>query len=291
MRSASPELIEHLNTSRSFLMADLYTITLEDGTTLRWTSCDRDIATDGGLFKCSSNADVPIVTRGKTRIVAGLEVDQLDVILGTAKSCTLGGIPMVLAALHGAFDAARLRLERAWLVSPEDPTVIGSLVMFEGAVAGVDPASMQMKLVVKSELERLNVQLPMYLYGPACSHAVFDPGCGLARASFEQTGTVQAGSTVLVVKTDRTDADGWYDLGVIAFSDGPAAGSRRAVKGYLHSDGAFTMAFPLPAAPAAGNTFVASPGCKRDAATCAAKFSNLAHFRGFPYAPPPELMR
>lgn len=47
MKSASPELIAYLNSSRQFLMADLYQFTLLDGTIIRATSWDRDVV-DGG---------------------------------------------------------------------------------------------------------------------------------------------------------------------------------------------------------------------------------------------------
>jgi hypothetical protein len=39
---------------------------------------------------------------------------------------------------------------------------------------------------------------------------------------------------------------------------------------------------------AIGDTFRFLPGCDHTAATCQGTFSNLAHYGGFPYIPPPE---
>jgi len=47
--------------------------------------------------------------------------------------------------------------------------------------------------------------------------------------------------------------------------------------------------YPLPAAPAAGDALTVYAGCDHTPATCAARFSNLASFRGFPYVPPPQI--
>ena len=47
--------------------------------------------------------------------------------------------------------------------------------------------------------------------------------------------------------------------------------------------------YPLPFAPAPGDTFNVAFGCDHTQATCQSKFNNLVNFRGFPYVPPPQL--
>ena len=45
-----------------------------------------------------------------------------------------------------------------------------------------------------------------------------------------------------------------------------------------------------PSGPArGGDAFTVAVGCDHTPATCAARFANLARFRGFPYVPPPQL--
>ena len=105
-------------------------------------------------------------------------------------------------------------------------------------------------------------------------------------ASFFETNTVQAGSTVNKLISLSAKADGFYDNGQIVFTSGANNGLTKAVKSY--SGQQFFFNSPLPSAPNAGDTFIAYPGCDKTQATCTAKFNNLVNFGGFPYVPAPE---
>lgn len=83
MKAASGALIALLNSGNTFLMADLYTVTLWDGTVYRWTDADTDITFGGNVFHAAADqgSSVPLIERGTTRCVVGLEVDTLDLTL------------------------------------------------------------------------------------------------------------------------------------------------------------------------------------------------------------------
>lgn len=286
MKTASAALVSLLNSQNVYLMADLVTLTLYGGQVLRLTSWDSDLVLGGATFSAAGGT-VPAFTRGKTRITRGLEVDTLDLTLLTGDSAQLLGIPLPQAAANGALDGARVKLERAFLLAPGDTTP-GSVWLFEGAVAGVEPASTRVKLTVKSELEQLNAQMPRYLYQPGCGHAFCSAGCGLSRAALQVIGTTGSGASTTSVPSNRTEADGYFTLGVLAFTSGVCAGARRAVKAY--ASGRFELALPLPADPAQGDAFTVYPGCARTLAACKA-LGNANRFRGFPFVPPPETAR
>jgi uncharacterized phage protein (TIGR02218 family) len=63
-------------------------------------------------------------------------------------------------------------------------------------------------------------------------------------------------------------------------------GTKRSLKAY--ASGALQLFSPLPVAPAVGDTFSIFPGCDKTMATCQNKYSNVVHFRGFPFIPTPE---
>jgi hypothetical protein len=105
-------------------------------------------------------------------------------------------------------------------------------------------------------------------------------------ASFFETNTTQAGSTVNKLISLSAKADGFYDNGQIVFTSGANSGLTKAVKSY--SGQQFFFNSPLPLATNVGDTFIAYPGCDKTQATCTAKFNNLANFGGFPYVPAPE---
>lgn len=79
-----------------------------------------------------------------------------------------------------------------------------------------------------------------------------------------------------------------YQQGTIAFTSGANTGVDATIK--TVSNGALILAYPLPNAPATGDTFVAAYGCDRTMSTCQSRFNNLSQFRGFPFVPPPQIM-
>lgn len=283
MKTASAPLIALLNSGVPVFMADHVTLTLVDNTVLRWTTWESDLVLNTFTFSSSG----PIIQRGNTRCAAGLEVDTLEVKLLTGDALTINGISYPLAAHNGIFDGARLMLERSFMA--EAGTIVGSLVMFEGEVAGVDPSSTEVKLTVKSELERLNIKQPHNIFSPKCQNCLYDAMCGLNRATYTVTGTATGVPTTTIIPSALAQATDYFQLGVLVFTSGPSAGARRAVKSF--SGGTIVPSIPLPVAPVAGNTFTIYPGCDHTTATCSTKFNNLGNNRSFPFVPPPETAR
>lgn len=292
MKPASSALITLLMNTSDFRMADLLTVTLFDTTVLRLTNCDIDLTLDGNLFHAGSDRSTtyPTFQRGKTRCVVGMEVDTLEVTLNCGQTVLMGGITMTRAAMNGAFDGARIKLERVFMPAWGN-TAAGSVVLFEGAVAGVDPASTGVKLTIKSELDKLNVSLPRNLFQPACGYIIYGAGCGLSQAAWTDAGTVASGSTTTSINSSLTGKDAnYYRLGMMVFTSGQNAGSRRAVRSY--ASGVFGVGVPLPYAPAAGDAFTVTAGCDHTlGSNGCAKFLNKNRFRGFPFVPRPETTR
>jgi len=288
MKYASGPLIAYLNSGSVFQMALLYTITLLGGGIYRWTSADMAIVCGGFTFTPSvDQGGQPLIYRGPVRMVRGLEVDTLDITLYTGDTAQLLGQNLTLAAHNGAFDGARVKVERLFMPTWGDSS-LGTLVEFEGAVAGVDPATQQVVLHVMSDLERLQLQMPHVLFMPSCANSFGDAACGINLATLTATGTAGAATGAGQVTNVTGHVDGYYNLGVIAMTSGAAAGSRRSVRSYLSS--VVVPAVPFPIAPASGDGFSIYPGCLRTQAACAAN-SNSNRFRGCPYVPMPETTR
>ncbi|MDP5209990.1 DUF2163 domain-containing protein [Microbulbifer sp. 2205BS26-8] len=289
MRNASAQMIALLNGNNTYLIADLYTVSLLTGETHRWNTGDTDLTLDGEVFRHTG----PIIERDRIRLKTGLEVDVLNVTLKTGDSPQAGidnhiqGHTLPAAATNGAFDGARVKVQKVYMPTWGD-TSPGALLMFEGAVAAVDPSRHQVQLTVKSELDKLNQPMPRTLLKPGCSYSVYDAGCGLSRSALTVTGTINTGSTRQVIKSGLGQASQYFDLGVLAITSGPAAGSRRAVRAYAGGD--FTLSMPLGVAPQSGDSFTVYPGCYRTRPACAAK-NNSNRFRGYPYVPVPEQAR
>ena len=282
MKTASAALVTLLGSATQFIMADLYTLTLPSGTVLRYTSADTNITSDGATYDSRG----PLVKRGATRTTIGLEVDTLSLTVSADATHLVDGTPFIAGALAGALDGASVKLQRVFMSSWTAPPV-GSVVLFSGRVSDVSGSRTEVRVTVKSDLELLNVKLPRNLYQASCLHTLYDAGCAVNKLSRTVTGSVTgANGTGQWLQSDRSDAAGWFDQGVITFQSGPNAGVQRTVKAY--AGGQFWFALPLPKPPQVGDTFAVYPGCDKTKDTCSAKYANLARFKAYPFIPIPE---
>lgn len=281
MKSASAPLIALLGSGRPFMMADCYTFTLAGGTVLRYTSFDITLSYGGTTWSAAG----PVVERGNTRTVIGLEVDTLDLKVSPRDTDFIGAQTWFQAACSGTLDGAKITLQRAFLEAP--PTVVGLVTMFVGHVGPVTIDRMTVDMTCNSPLDLLDTKLPRNLYQAGCLHTLFDTGCGLSPAAFAVTGAVGGAPTRTGFAATLGQAAGWFDLGSLQFTGGALAGTRRSIKRW--DGGTFGLLNPLPIAPAIGDAFTAWPGCDRRKATCeSAKFSNVVNFKGYPFIPVPE---
>jgi len=275
-------LFDFLLNSQTLIMADLYTLTLANNEIFRWTDYDLDLVKPVSGYIYSSSG--PILRRGKTRTVIGIEIDTLDVSICPRFTDLIDGLGILSAARAGLFDGARLVLERAFLYP--DQTMNGAVMLFSGRFADLTIGRTEIQARINSDVEALNTNLPRNLYQAGCVHALYDTGCGISRSAVVVSGTVTAGSTASQIRCNLAQAAGYFSRGYIAFVTGALAGNKYSVKAYY--PGFLSLFKPMPSIPAVSDVFGAYPGCDKSQATCSAKFSNLANFRGCPYIPVPE---
>jgi uncharacterized phage protein (TIGR02218 family) len=288
MRAASAGLIALLNSASQIFVADLLTIIQASGTITRLTNASSALTAISQVDSATHTwtAGLPF-TRGRTKLVAGLQVDTLQITLMPDPLVdVLGSLPWPAAVRTGALDEARIVLERVFMATPGD-TSAGTMIQFAGRVGAATPSRASIDLEVRSDLELLNAQFPRNVYQPGCLHTLYDSGCTLAKAAFQTAGTAQTGSTAAAIVTGLAAADGYYDLGTMTFTAGVNVGLTRTVKAFV--GGTATPVVAFPAAPAVGDAFTIAAGCDKRQTTCQTKFANLAHFRGFPFVPQPEL--
>ena len=286
MKTAAPELIAAINSGQEFLVADLYTFTLRDGTVLRYTSADIDLTVDGQVF----SAQGPLIERSRLTLKAGIEVDTLDLTIYADQSHKIGTQGYHQAVRQGAFDGAGFLLQRLYM-PVWGSTTWGAVWLFSGEVAETPRGGRTaIELTIKSPLNRLNIKMPRNVYQAGCLLVHYGPDCGLEEEDWAQSVTVLTGSARNRIVCDLTNQPaGYYDLGTVSFLTGPLAGLTRTIKSY--TPGVLEISLPLPSAPAYGVSLKVAPGCDRAAATCQGKFNNLANFRGFPFVPVPETAR
>jgi uncharacterized phage protein (TIGR02218 family) len=279
VRPASAALIALLNGSTQFAMADLYTFTLQGGGMYRYSGATTAVTDTGGnIFTLG-----PKFERSKTKLVIGVQVDELDVEIYPAPTDLLGSIPWLTAAWTGQFDGAALQVERAFM-QPYG-TVIGTVVLFAGRVSDIDASRTGIEMKCRSHLELLNIQMPRRLWQPSCTHVFGDAMCLFDRASLAVNFACAAGSTQTIILGPPTVTP--YLQGSIVGVSGSNAGQTRTITGFVPGQ-SVTVKLAFFTAPAAGDEFQLLPGCDHSLATCTNTFGNQVHFGGMPFIPAPE---
>ena len=285
MRVAPAAVITLLNSGQPFVKADLFTITLTDGTILRYTNSQRPITIipPGDVTPVTFLANQVLIDGMRMKSVLGLDVDEQDVEIFASIGMTVNGQPWMKALRIGFFDGATVRRDRAYAYDWSLPWV-GAVTLFTGFVSTCDPVGgTKAVMKVKSSLVVLDQDMPRNYFQTGCKHTLFDAGCTLDKNTFAVTDVAGGGTTNIQINWASATVN-VYDLGTITFETGPNVGISRTIR---RSTGtALILVFPFESTPAPGDQFKAYPGCDLTKATCETKFSNLVNFRGFPFVPP-----
>ena len=279
MRQASAALIALLNSSAEFTMADLYTFTLLGSGVYRYSGAQTALTDSNGNFFSLG----PKFERSKTKVVVGVQVDELDLQVYPEPTDRLGSIPWLTAAWTGQFDGALLQVERAFM-QPYG-TVVGTVVLFAGRISDIDSSRTGIDMKCRSHLELLNIQMPRRLWQSSCTHVFGDAMCKFDRSSLAVNFACAAGSTQTVVQGPPAITP--YLQGSITGLSGANAGNTRTITGFVPGQ-SVTVKLAFLYAPAAGDQFQLLPGCDHSLTTCTNAFANQAHFGGMPFIPAPE---
>lgn len=280
-----------LASARSALVFDAYTLIATTGTVARWIDADFDFIVPDTVPRAFVRG--PLFERSTAKQSVGLSVDTMAVTLypQAREAAVMFGVqPLLAAAQAGTLRGATVQLERL-VFDAQTNAYQGRWTEFAGTLAVKNTAGGIIKADVLSELNLLDTPMPRDVYQTQCKNQVFDPDCGLARAAWQVTGTVNAVTAGTTSRSGFGSAlaqpDGWFNLGTVQFTSGANAGIKRTVKNF--GGGGFYFALPWPAAIALTDAFVALPGCNRslDGNGCA-KFSNRGRYRGEPFIPQPE---
>lgn len=292
MKTATPGMLALLQKDNNVIV-DFFTFTLNGGEPfvggasgglgpiLYLCSGDVSISYGGNLYLATG----PITKRTKFSQKIGMDVGSMDIEVYAKATDLVGATPWLQALLTGMFDGAEVNVDRVPMPTYGD-TSNGVINLFQGRVAQVIFGRSLITITCNDHRELLNIDDPYRLFQPACVHTLYDNGCGLNKATFSDTATVQPNATASSVPFASSRPVGWYDVGVLNFVTGQNIGVARTIKSW---DGVTAkLGTPLPYVPAAGDTISVAAGCLKDQTTCLNKFNNLPQFAGTPFVPQAE---
>lgn len=283
MKTTNATLNNYLLNNAVYTMCDLVTITPVSGSVIRLTDADVDITLSSNTYYHNTYQ----FKRSNTKIHIGLQVDEMDFTIFDIGSNLINTHTLYQSCVNGYFDNAQIKVQR--LMNCYGTYTTDYLIwMFEGNVSAANPSRYEIKLKVKSELEKLNLPTPRNLYQPTCVNTLFDTNCGLNSATYIKNGTIGTvtSATVFQATIATTPTANYYDLGYITGTSGANNGVKRSIKTQTGTTTVtLTLYYPLPYTPTAADTFTILPGCDKVYASGCTKYSNTAKFRGFDYIP------
>lgn len=239
------------------------------------TNIDIDLYFEGVTYK-ADNGSVP----STIRINSGMVVDDVEMQspFGTTFNVSEADIHA------GRLDFAEAE---AFIVNHQDLTM-GKMIMIWGNTGEIKLNRDAYVNSVSSLSSQLN-QDTIRLIEPGCSHDLGDSQCQVDTAALEVSGTV---TSVTDRKdfddTSRSEADDYFNYGLLTWSGGNNVGTSVEVKEFAGSN--ITLFESTIYDIEIGDTYVMIPGCDKIKQTCIDKYDNVVNFNGFDFLPGPAVL-
>jgi uncharacterized phage protein (TIGR02218 family) len=263
--------------SMAWLAGELTTIALcwrierRDGVAIGLTAHDRDLVVDGLVHRAAPGMTPSAITRD-----ASLDADSMDVT-GALTSSAIGEADL----LAGRWDGARVSLFAVDWQAPGATVALG-----EGTIGAVETKGGVLTAELRgvaSALERPVVEET----SPECRAELGDARCRVAMAGRRRFARVVSVADAVVTLDGAEAVANAYSGGRLRWFGGANSGLEDAI---ARSDGAVVTLRRGPRFEGAGALVELIEGCDKSVATCAARFSNAANFRGEPYLPGIDLL-
>lgn len=268
MRALSEDFRARLATGATTL-CHAWRITRADDAVFGFTDHDRDLAFDGVIYAASraltAGDGAKVLAPGADRggVAGALSADAID-----AEDLA-----------RGVWDGARVDV---WRVDWRAPAHRAHIAAGRIGAVRAGPHAFEAELVALDAA----LDSPFgRVFSRFCDADLGDARCGvdLDAPAFRGEGVVVALDDARSFRADGLGAfaDGWFARGRIAFA---AGGATDIASHRVHGDHVL-IELAAPVSMEVAEAFTITAGCDKRAATCRAKFANIAAFRGFPHMP------
>lgn len=161
-----------------------------------------------------------------------------------------------------------------------------TIVMWKGRIINLEWQPTEVVLScepIRSSVQRYGLRR---LFQVSCPHVLYGPSCGLARVTYQLSGTVsaQSGTSITVSGVSAFPAD-YFSGGYIEYTNGILnTTERRMITAHPGTTNVVTLISPAMNVDI-GDTVKLYPGCDHSIVTCDSKFDNALNYGGFPYTP------
>ena len=260
--------------------AELYIFSFSNGTSLYFTSFERDLLTtetwDGNAY-----THIPI-QRSEYENDDSLASNRLTInapALNSFASTLISG---------GQIDVS---ITKVFLSDKTYQSI------FNGLILSIEKNVGEAIATCASKMYYLEKELPRVFFQDACNNTLFDSKCTLSKSAFTVscTGVISNNSmglpviftmntlittvnSITIPQGNVSGKKGFWQLGQCVFG-----GEVRYITFHLNT--VLSLHYPFSRNPSGAMTVQLIPGCDKSGAYCVSPFSNIANFTGFPYMP------
>jgi len=130
--------------------------------------------------------------------------------------------------------------------------------------------------------------IPRFTYQESCPYKIFSTECGLTKATWKTSGTVDSATSTTLVDSALTQADDYWQFGYVEMTSGDASGDKRMITGFNAANDRVTILRPWSTTPSNGDTYDIYPHCQKKYTLCDSIFSNSLNYGGCMHIPRPE---
>lgn len=252
-------------------LATCVKITAKDSTVYAFTDWPEDLIVSAVTYKTIGG-----YTASSIKSSAEMNVDNLDIVgYFDANGITIEDIRT------GALDNAAVE---KFKVNPRSISD-GIIKLRAGTLGRETTGDVDYQLEFRGIFDKLQQSIGKVLT-TVCRAELFDTQCGVNPASFTVTSTITGvTSRAKFQDTTRTEADDYFNNGVITFTSGSNNGYSREVRDYTLSTGEIETYLPFPYDVTATDAYSMKAGCDKSLADCRDKFSNVVNRRAEDFVP------
>jgi len=252
-------------------LATCVKLTLTDTTVIGFTDWPEDLLVSAVTYKSIGG-----YTPSSVKSTSELNVDNVEIVgYFEANGVTLADVRA------GILDGATFE---KFKVNPRD-TSKGVINLRYGTLGRASSGDLEYSFEGRGLFQRLQQPVGKVVTS-TCRAELFDTQCGVNPATFTVTSTITGvTSRAKFQDTTRTEADDWFNNGVITFTSGNNNGISREVKDYTLSSGEVETFLPFPYDVAASDGYSMVAGCDKSKSTCISKFSNITRRRAEDFVP------
>jgi len=274
MKTVSANLKAHLQ-GETLTVCTLWKITRADATVFGFTDNSRDVVYSGTTYLAATGH-----TPSSIKTTSNLSVDNLEV------QSVLDSSTITEADIQaGLWDFAAVEIMIVNYLSLAD----GHMTLRKGWLGNIKTGRHNFMAELRGMMQPLQQTIGR-VYSPSCDAVLGDARCSVTLATYTVTGAVTTATSARVfTDTARTEADGYFDGGLITWTAGNNDTYSMEIKTSTAA-GVITLQQAMPNVTVIGDTYSLSAGCDKLLATCKTKFNNVVNFRGFPHVPGQDQM-